>query len=191
MIINITNPQGIDYLIAKLQTWLQAELFKKWGIDSGDPLESAKFLFYPRIYRNRDRDRGSIAELYLGDGEYREVYYDDTLKGLSWFGLGSRYTNDVDTRADIHLVTFADLSALYPAIAHRADNEIRMDFEEVFASPIFGFTLDSTEIGLSNVLREYPGSLREDRLIAADMGKIHAFRLNLKLAFSSLETCNL
>lgn len=189
MIVALTNPQGVDYWINKLQSYLQENLFSVWGIDANDEVQSAEFVFYPRVHRNPSNN-GFIAELYTGDGEYNEVYYDDSVKkGFSWFGLGPRIQKEVDQVADIHLVTFADLSKIYPDISHRADNEIRIAFERLFAAPIFGFTLISTEIWLANVLREYPGSRRDDRLMKADMGTTHAFRLNLSLRFDPDVSC--
>jgi hypothetical protein len=190
MIVTVNSPRGIDNSIAKLQRYLQEELFKIWGINPLDEIESAKFVFYPRVYRNQDEATGFIAELYTGGGNYREVYFDDTIaKGLSWFGQGSRITNGTPASVDIHLVTFARLDALYPAISNRADNEIREDFIKVLEAPVFGFTLLSTEIWLANVLREYPGSRRDNRLQAADMGQNHAFRLNLRLDFTPGPEC--
>jgi hypothetical protein len=190
MTVTINNPRGMDYFIDKLQAWLQAELFALWAINPADDAASAKYIFYPRIHRTQEATTGGyIAEVYKGNGEYEEVYWNDTLTGLSWFGTGQRMTRDVQEEIDIHLVTFANLKKLYPLISHRADNEIRLDFQKVLSSPLFGFRLESTEIGLANVLREYPGSRRDNRLLAADMGDVHAFRLNLKLVFNPSEAC--
>jgi hypothetical protein len=191
MIVTITNPKGMDFCINQLQSWLQSELFARWEIDPDVPAESNRYKFLPRVNRNPDEKNGFIAELYLGNGEYKEVYWDDTLTGFTWFGLGSKILQeDGQQVADIHLVTFANLKKLYPDIDHRADNELRMDFQKVFEAPIFGFTLISTEIWLPNVLREYPGSRRDNRLKAADMGNVHAFRLNLELRFTPSEACS-
>jgi hypothetical protein len=191
MIVSLDNPRGLDARIKQLQSWLQAILFPLWGLDPEDAEDLARFIFYPRVFRNQDASRGGyIAELYTGDGQYQEVFYNDALYGQSFFGLGSRLeTEGLEQSVDLHLVTFANVKKLYPDLSHRADNEIRSDFQKVFEAPIFGFSLVSTEIWLANVLREYPGSRREDRLIAADMGEVHAFRLNLKLVFNPAQLC--
>lgn len=191
MIISINTPRGIDNAIQKLQGYLQSSLFAIWGIDPLDPVASADYIFYPLVYRNQDENNGYIAELYTGDGNYKEVFFDDQVKkGFSWFGMSPRISADVNPAVDIHLVTFARLDELYPSIIHRADNEIREDFIKVFEAPLFGFKLLSTEIWLQNVLKEYPGSRRDNRLRAADMGKNHAFRLNLRLEFTPGPECS-
>lgn len=191
MLTTIQNPRGVDYQVAKLQAWLQGILFPIWGLDPTVSAQNSSYVFYPRVHRNPDNASGFIAELYLGDGNYKEVYWDDTLFGLSFFGIGQSAThNGNQDMIKVHLVTFANLGKLYANVLHRADNEIRMDFQKVFEAPILGFQLESTEIGLANVLREYPGSRRDDRLAAADMGKIHAFRLNLSLNFNRAEQCD-
>jgi hypothetical protein len=189
MIVTLTSPKGINYWINKLQPYLESQLFPKWagGLASGDP----SYRFYPRVFRNQDPGAGYIAELYTGDGNYREVFWDDSLSGLSWFGLGPKLVQDVQQVADVHLVTFANLKTLYPAALHRADEEIRNDFQDVFKTSPFGFIHLSTEIWLQNVLREYPGSRRENRLIGADMGFVHAFRLNLQLRYNPLDGCDI
>jgi hypothetical protein len=190
MIVSKTNPQGIDYFIDRLQKWIQPILYEAWGLDPVDPDDLASYKFFPRVNRNPDPERGFIAELYLGNGEYKEVYYDDTLAGLSWFGLGPRIQAGVEHVADVHLVTFANLKKLYPGISHRADEEIRSHFQGIFEAPnVLGFSLVSTEIWLANVLKEYPGSRRDQRLDAADMGEAHAFRLNLRLSFDPSQAC--
>lgn len=189
MIVAKANPTGPDYWIDRLQRWIEPILFSGWGLDPENEEESGRFKFFPRVNRNQDKAAGFIAELYLGNGEYKEVYWDDTLWGCTWFGLGPRISHEVDQVYNVHLVTFANLTKLYPAVQHRADAEIRQVYMDIFRAPILGFTLDSTEIWLQNVLREYPGSRRDDRLRKADMGDVHAFRLNLSLRFDPLQAC--
>lgn len=191
MKVQLITPRGMDIAIKSLQDWLQGFLFPLWGIDANDPDESAQYIFYPRVYRNSGpNNSGFIAEVYTGGGNYSEVYWTDQLKGLSFFGIGPKIiTEGNESQIEVHLITFANVKKLYGLVDHRADNEIRQDFERAFVAPIYGFTLLNTEIWLQNVLREYPGSRRESRLDAADMGEVHAFRLNLKLVFNSLQIC--
>lgn len=191
MKVKLQNPSGIAIAIDRLQDWLQTELFAIWGRDPEAEPAGEEFIFYPLVYRNQDPERGGfIAELYKGDGEYEEVYFDDRKAGRAWFGLGPKLeVEGLIHRADVHLVVFANLPKLYPTIEHRADVEVRAAFTKIFEAPILGFSLVSTEIWLQNVLREYPGSRRDDRLIAADMGAGHAFRLNLKLEANINELC--
>lgn len=195
MIVNPAEAISTDFWIKKLQSWLQSRLFPKWGIDPDDEAASAQFIFYPRVYRNPDVTGAGqfVAQTYVGgdNKEYKEVYWDDSLKGVSWFGLGPKIAFDVQQLCQIHLITFADCAKLYNAPGVRCDERLRADYIEIFDAPVLGFSLKSTEIWLQNVLREYPGSRRDDRLIKADMGTVHAFRLNLELRYNPAESCDL
>lgn len=183
MIIKLEN-NPLDRQIALLQEELQAFLFGRWGIDPEDPVASKEFIFYPRAFRNPAPapEAGFIAEIWTGK-KYQEVYFDKALKGLAFFGSGPKTSpKDDGEEIEIHLVAFADFKKIYN-VDHRADYELRRDFQKVFEAPIHGFTWLSTETWLQNVLKEYPGSRRDNRLGAADMGTVHAFRLNLRLKY--------
>jgi predicted RNase H-like HicB family nuclease len=182
MLVLIQNPTGPDEQIALLQVAIIEQAFPLWGLDQDDP----GFVVYPACSKNPDPAAGAgyIAELYQGGGEYREVFWDDSLKGIIFFGYGPKTTRQNGKEwIDVHLVCFADTKVLYPALEHRAAYEVRRDLAQMLRAPLYGFQLDSLETGLPNVLKEYPGSRRDKRLIAADMGNVHAFRLNLSLEY--------
>ncbi|HUR65461.1 MAG TPA: hypothetical protein VMZ03_03855 [Chitinophagaceae bacterium] len=181
MLIQKSNPVGIDAAIRNLQTFLHSKLTVLWNVTD-------QYRCYGRCYRNKI-DGGYIAENYEGEKEYKEVYWDDTLSAISFFGTGSKTTFDIKNKTDVHLVFFVDLSKIKPAIAHRADEEVRNQVQKLFGSGLFDFAIDSTELWLENVLREYPGSRREDRLKIVDMQPVHCFRINLKLLYDP-KICN-
>lgn len=182
MLITKTSPVGIDVAIQNLQTHLHKQLVIKWGLTGADdPLYEC----YGRAYRNK-RDAGYIAEVYtggLGGVDYKEVYWNDELKAISFFGTSSKTSFDVKNKTDVHLVFFVNLTKLKPSVAHRADEEVRNEIQQLFGNTLQGFSYESMELWLENVLREYPGSRRENRLNAVDMQPIHCFRINLTLLY--------
>jgi hypothetical protein len=185
MLITKTNPVGIDVAIQNLQTHLHKQLVVKWGLTgANDPLYEC----YGRVDRNK-KDAGYVAEMYIGNNEYKEVYWNDTLKAISWFGISGKTTFDVQNKVDAHLVFFVDLGKLKPSIDHRADEEVRNEIQKLFGNSLLGFSFDSIELWIDNVLREYPGSRRDERLKAVDMHPVHCFRINLKL-FYKPSICN-
>jgi hypothetical protein len=182
MLITKTNPVGIDVAIQNLQTHLHKQLVIKWGLTGAD---DPAYECYGRAYRNK-KDAGYIAEVYtggLGGIDYKEVYWNDSLKAISFFGTSSKTTFDVKNKVDIHLVFFVNVAKLKPTVAHRADEEVRNEIQQLFGNTLHGFAYESMELWLENVLREYPGSRREDRLIAVDMQPVHCFRINLTLLY--------
>lgn len=179
MLILKDNPVGIDVAVQALQIQLHKQLVIKWGlINSDDPAYKS----YGRVYRNK-KDNQYIAEAYIGNKEYKEVYWDDTLTAISFFGTGSTTKFDINNKVDVHLVFFVNLAKLKPDVSHRADEEVRNEIQKLFGSGLHGFSYESMELWLENVLREYPGSRRDNRLNAVDMQPVHCFRINLKLNY--------
>lgn len=179
------SPVGIDWYIQQLQNKLHTEL----AADGWTNYES-----YGRCYRNRT-DNGYIAEVFTGGNEYKEVYWNDTLTAISFFGISNNIKRNLKNEADIHFIMFADLKKLALVnqagneITHRADEEMRQQVTEIIGRYSNGFTVISTELWLENVLREYAGSRRDDRLKYVDMHPVHCFRINLKLIYDSNKNC--
>lgn len=193
MLITKTNPVGLDFYIQKLQTRLHTILLDADHWNLADP---TKYKAYGRCHRNKTTD-GYIAENYEGGNEYKEVFWDDTLIALSFFGIGNSgiKAGTINSEADIHFVMFANLSKLAlkdddnNTIAHRADEEIRKMITDIIGKHSFGFTYVSTELWVENVLREYSGSRRDQRLKFLDMHPVHCFRINLKLVYNPKKIC--
>ena len=179
MLIVKDKPVGIDAAIQPLQKYLHAQLVKVWGLT-----DDSVYQCYGRIYRNK-KDTQYIAEAYAGNNEYKEVYWNDELSAISWFGLSGKTTFDKQNKTDVHLIFFVDLKKLKPTITHRADEEIRNDIQKLFGYSLFGFSYESVELWIDNVLREYPGSRRDDRLKAVDMHPVHCFRINLTCLYDT------
>jgi hypothetical protein len=173
----INNPVGIDIPIKKLQAFLHDALLEKWGI------ETDQYQSYGRCYRNK-QDKGYMAEVYDGNDEYKEVYYDDTISAISFFGISNNIKQVIEQKADVHLIFFVNLEKLKPEAPNRADEEVRIDVMNIIGKTMFGFTLDSVDLWLENVLREYSGSYREERLKQVDMHPVHCFRLNFTLNYN-------
>lgn len=187
-----TNPVGIDYYIQRLQKKLHTLLI---SVDYWNLADATKYESYGRVYRNKT-DNGYTAEVYLGSAtsggkEYKEVYWNDTLTAISFFGIsGSDVSGEGNNEVDVHFVMFANLSTLAltdkdgNTITHRSDEELRKMITNIIGKSMLGFNYVSTETGIENVLKEYTGSRRDDRLKFVDMHPVHCFRINLKLIYN-------
>jgi hypothetical protein len=179
MLITKVKPVGIDVVIQNVQSYLHKQLVKLWSLSGdSDPLYEC----YGRVDRNK-KEAGYIAEVYIGNNEYKEVYWNDSLKAISWFGISGKTEQDLQNKVDVHLVFFVDLAKIKPNVLHRADEEVRNEIQRLFDASVYGAALQSIELWLENVLREYQGSRRDDRLKAVDMHPIHCFRLNFKVIY--------
>jgi hypothetical protein len=178
VLIQKTNPVGIDFVINQVQEFLHGRLLTQWQIG-----ESAKYRCYPRCYRNKV-DYGYIAENYEGGAEYKEVYWDDSFTVISFFGIGPSVRHNIKEETEVHLVFFVNLAKVKPAITHRADEEVHQDLLNLIGEGLFDFDYTGLDTGIDNVLREYPGSRRDKRLLAVDMHPVHCFRLNFKATYN-------
>jgi hypothetical protein len=183
MLVTKTSPLGIDWYIGQVQSYLHDGLVRKWGIQHGD------YRSYPRCYRNKVAE-GYIAENYQGGGTYKEVYWESGQTVMSFFGISGNIRHKAPkSEADVHLVFFADVTKLKPSIEHRADEEVRQDVITLLGYSKYSFVYQGIDFGIEQVLREYPGSRRDNRLQYVDMHPVHAFRINLKILFDPNKIC--
>lgn len=176
-----TNPVGLDWYIQNAQTQLYNGLIDLWG------LQEVQYSSYGRCYRNKVND-SYVAQIYNGV-EYNEVYWDDNLTAISFFGIGEKTEINSGNKVPVHLVMFINLSKIKAAILHRPDEEARQDVGSVIGQNCFGLHYVSQELWLENVLREYPGSRRDERLKSVDQHPIHCFRFNYNLFYNPNKIC--
>jgi hypothetical protein len=181
MLITITNPVGLHAKVQELQAFIHSNLLTKWGIS-----DTTKYLCTGLCYRNK-KDEGYIAEMYSGNNEYKDVYWDDTLSALSFFGLSGQIKHDVVEVANVHLVFFVNLAKIKASITHRADEEARNDVLNLVSPGKYGFIYESMDLWLENVLKEYPASWRTagkyESMKTVDMHPTHCFRLNFSVQY--------
>lgn len=181
MLYTKTAPVGMDVPIQKLQVYLHEKLLTLWGIGSAD------YAAYGRCYRNQ-KDDGYVAEVYVGKEEYKEVYLDDRLAVTSFFGISGDTEVDMANTASVHLVFWVNLAKIKPTLAHRGDEEARLDVQKLVRN-LYGFTLKEVSTGIERVLQEYAGTTQAeqanlDSLKFRDMHPYHCFRLDFELLYN-------
>lgn len=183
MIYTVENPVGIDARIDALQTHLHAYLLAKWGITTD------QYDCYGRAYRNR-RDYGYIPEKFkrgANDKDYKDVLFDNSKVVTSFFGTGTETSMDGKMATiDVHAVFFTNLSVIKSALAHRGDEEARLDVMEFFRRGRYGFELTGQKTGVESVLSEYPGKAKDDMLAKCDIHPWHTFRFDLRCTYDPL-----
>lgn len=176
MLYTKVSPVGVDIPIQALQAYLHDQLLTKWGLDN------RMYQAYGRCYRNQ-KDNGYVAEGYIGSNEYRELYLDDRYSVLSFFGISENVKFDTGNQAEVHLIFFVNLPKL-STTSHRADEEIRRDVQNLVQYGYQSVYLNNVRTGIANVLEEYPGSIRDDRLKFRDMHPFHCFRFDFTLNYN-------
>lgn len=183
MIETKTAPNGIDISIQKLNNDLYTRLTKVWPA-------GIVWNCYGRIYKNRE-GQDYTAERFMpeaSDGkDYADVYWDDSVDVVSFFGTSSKIVTQTRQMVDCHLIVFCNLASLKPDIVlSRADEEVRIDFIRVIGKCLYGFHFNSIETGITNVLREYKAGIV--KLNQVDTQPVHAFRINFSLAYNPFQS---
>jgi hypothetical protein len=178
MIYLKTKVVGVDIPIQALQNYLYVQLKKKWS------LSDANLQGYGRIYRNQTPD-GYSPEAYLGNGEYGDTFFDDKTSVNFAFFLGDvqKYSAG-GMMANVSVSFCLNVPLVKPGYAWRADEEIRLDVENILHSPRMGFIYQGTETGIDNVFREYSGWNKKKGIQYMDMHPLHCFRINLSTVYS-------
>lgn len=174
----LPNPNGIDYKIQQLQILLYGKLFNMWGANG---MLSSQFEFFGRAYKNYDTD-GFEPNVYAGDiKEYREVYYDDKINALAWFGLNDpEPIKDTVHTYNLSLYFFVNLAKIKP----NAETPQRVDMEVInevcnIIDTVFGFQVKSVVHDIDNVLSRYGGSKVKAGFTKFNMHPRLCFRIDM------------
>ncbi len=174
---------GIDIPIQKYQTVLYNALLAKW------PISGNTFNMYGRAYRNQTPD-GYTPEIYKGNDEYADSYFDDTLYGSAFWGVGesTKVSLSGDITANVFVIFMVDLSKIKPA-ATRNDEEARIDVERIAMARNNGFFLTGIITGIDQVFKDYSGYKAVKGIKFRDMQPWHCFRLNFQVTYNIYD-CN-
>lgn len=185
MLISRTSPVGIDKVISSLQNRMYAALIKKWA---------GVYTCTPRCYRNQSSANDYVAELFDGI-DYREMYFDDTVSAVSFFGISgeSQITIDNQEQANVHLVFFVNLNSIKTPDIERRDEEAVLDVQSIIDTigRTYGFVLQKVGTGLSYCLKEYPGSRQSEGLKFRDQHPFLCFRFDMAVYYQpTLISCS-
>lgn len=187
MLIQKPNPTGIDLRIQWAQQVIYERLIALWGLDDN------AWTCYERAYKNQ-KEGDYAPEVFIpgtiGPGEYKDVYWDDTLTALSFFGVGDQevIVRDVNT-AKVYLIFMVNLKQLKPGDT-RNDAEAHRDVQEQFT--LFNFQPTALITGINSVFAEYGGYKKNadeiySNLKFRDMHPLHCFRINFDVLYNILD----
>jgi hypothetical protein len=176
MIIAKLNPVGLDERIALIQKALHDGLEQKgW----------TNYYAYERVYINPQKilnQTSNIPELYNGNNNYREVYYNDKHNAESYFITPNTRSVESDyVSVSLGVIFQLDLSKIYPDIDHRADEEAHNDVMNVLTKISYIGNVTEIVTGVENV---YSG-LDTDSVQLTDMQPCHVFRINFTTQYLS------
>lgn len=165
-----TNPKMLDEVIDYIQDELERVLaFENWENNH-------------RAYKTPiANERLFKAEVYGGNGNYKECFFDDYFNATSFFiEEDNAEMRNGKINQSCSFIFQCKLNALYPEIEHRADQELRADLLNVFMNLDDRVSFDGFDLGIDNVYREFDKS----NLKYHDFGDFHVIRINFTARFS-------
>lgn len=176
----LTNPIGIDKEIQTIQTYLHDELDSALWVS----LEA-----YGRAYKNREENE-FIPETYIGNGEYKPLYFNDQYLGVLFFLINDDHTSEDGFKfvANIKICFMVDLTQIRTATDDRIDALLHSDVVGVLNnSPIEHLSITGLETGIRNIFRGY----RIDQIENFnDIQPLHCFAIVGNLEYYLTEQCN-
>lgn len=175
----LTSTVGIDTLIQSVQADLYEKLEAVW---------SGTFDGYGRIYKNIDNDGNIKPEWFIGDNEYKEVYYNDETSGNFMFIVDDKSdtTDEVVYTADVKCAFMVDLSKILPTITDRADSFANRDVVSILRDIAYErFSITGIETKVKNVFSEFDTKGIEFN----DIHPNYCFSVNLKLSYYLTDKC--
>lgn len=176
MLIQKTNPAGIDSIVDFIQVKLDAN-----AVISGVAYDNL-----PRAYKNPAKNEtGFIPELYIGNGNYTETLMNDKVILTSFFIAPDSRNFTQEIVGDLSLIVqCSNLGTVFPNIAHRADEELIHLFLNVLL-PIKAVQILNIETSIDVVFREF--ERRQIKFV--DMGRFFVFRINMNTHYA-VECCS-
>lgn len=175
-----TTTIGLDALIASVQTDLYNYIGTRWsGTING----------YGRVSKNKRADRGEVAEWYLGDNEYQEVYFDDEFSGSFFFIDADKHETEDEHAysASVKCVFMVDLKQVLPNETERSDAKARRDIVECLRKIAYGrYSITGIETGIDTIFQ----GLDQSDLKFMDIHPQHCFAVNLKILYYLKDQCN-
>lgn len=180
MIYQITNPQGIDFYIQRLQSALYTFLKTEWSLTdstAGTVLDS-----YGRVYGLWTKDSGIIPHVFTGKAEYKEVLFDDTRACVMFFDMGNTFqTTPGYASANVSLYVHLNLGVIFPTTVYRLDENVRLAVKNYLDADGKGFIVNAVQTGERKVFENYSGYRKRVGLKYTDMHPFHCFRVDMTI----------
>lgn len=169
------SPVGIDVIINNIQ----ADVFSFLTTQIAEPWTN--YESYPRVYKNAKGDNVN-PEHYKGNKEYEEVLFNDKFNATSFFLTDdNRTVNEQEIYSqDVSIVFQGQLDKLYPAIPHRADEEMHNDINSAIRNKFRKYITGITT-GVSNVYSDL--SIDTERINLDDMSFDHVVKVDLTIPY--------
>lgn len=155
----ISDPKGIDKQIQIIQNSIYNNI--KWNnID-----------VFGRIYRNVSESKGMVPEAYIGDGEYRDTYMDDSKNAIIFFtdDVSHKFLGGGYYEAEVKIIFSVNIEKIKNSKS-RTDSEIQIEALKIIQKHKI-FKLKSIEKTIEKILNGF----NTQQIKLMDMQPYHMF----------------
>jgi len=164
----ITDPQGIDDPIQRLQNYFTSKL---WTGKIPDDSRAISYSSYGKACIINGK-----PYYYVSAIDYKELLMNDKIDGHSFFVVNNSVEfNDYMHQSDVDLYFFVDLKKL-SAVTTRAEQEVIKDVMEILRLEPNGFKLKSTTMG-EDALKDFSDEYMQT------MQPFFVFKFSLELIY--------
>ena len=174
----LTSAYGIDVAINDLQKDLYSGVTSAW---SGD-IEG-----YGRVHK-KIKDDKTFPEYYKGDGQYKDVYYDDKLGAGFFFIVGDDDSTEDEMLfiSKVKCVFMMNLERAYPSDDERSDIKAqRLVVSLLREYDYHGYVVTGISKTVSNIFSGFDTS----KINTADVHPAHCFSINIDLSYYLTDKC--
>lgn len=183
MIHKRQNPIGIDTEIQRIQSHLYDVLTSLWVNNLSG---------FGRIYKDVHDESDLLRPYwYVGDREYKDVYFDDKYAGSFFFVTGDEPLSEDEFkfRVDVKCVFMVNLEEIFSEEQDdRADQKAQRDVIHALRDISHGaFSVSGISVGLDNVLV----GLDTSQIHFTDQHPLHCFSINIDLSYYFDSECDI
>lgn len=176
-LVQRVNPVGIDKIIDELQSDLFIELTNNFGWTNYESFD--------RAYRNKKKE-DTLAEVYLQNGEYKEVLFNDNQTVTSFFLADERRAftaSGSKFEQDVCVIFQANLKKLFPLLTNRGDEEMIDNIYKAIKNKHWDERLTEVITGVDRVYESL--KISYNKKYFDDMSYFSIARFNFKLLYTN------
>ena len=174
----LVSAYGIDVAINDVQSRLYSSLVNRWSGDIDG---------YGRIHKNQKIEGKFYPEYYLGNGQYKEVYYDNKRSDFFFIVSDDDPTEDeMVFTSKVKCVFMVNLDLIYPNDAERSDIKAQRDAVEMLRESSFG---EYVITGITKTVSGIFTGFDSEKIKSADIQPAHCFSINMDLSYYLTDKC--
>ena len=177
MNFRVTDPEGVDVPIDKIQKRIYDKLVALWGVLD----------VYGRVSKKDTEDGIQIAR-YIGGGEYEPMLFTEGNKIFFLQGNSPKFSLG-NASNDVWMICILNVDQIRN-LDHRGDEEVHKDLISVLSDFMKLSDIETLEYGMDNLARIVEESFVTSNFRYSDIHPYHVFQVKFNLKYNLLKYPN-